>query len=187
MKNKLKNICKNLYKKLKSNELRTKILVALFLTGTIFLIIGIYRKNIGQYSDNFTYITSISFAIWWILMPITGAEKDKVAKKTCIYILMTSVTLYTLSYCLNIFFIASPTTSQLILSAILIFTVVIFFVDVFQTLFHIVLPLISKAWGKLSSKEPSPFMNFIKNTMAGLVTVTAFITAIAGLIKLFIP
>jgi hypothetical protein len=67
-------------------------------------------------------------------MPITGAEKDKVAKKTCIYILMTSVTLYTLSYCLNIFFIASPTTSQLILSAILIFTVVIFFVDVFQTL-----------------------------------------------------
>jgi hypothetical protein len=30
-------------------------------------------------------------------------------------------------------------------------------------------------------------MNFIKNTMAGLVTVTAFITAIAGLIKLFIP
>lgn len=187
MKNKLKTICKNLYKKLKSNESRTKILVALFLTGTIFLIIGIYRKNIGQYSDNFTYITSISFAIWWILMPLTVAEKDKVAKKTCIYILMTLVTLYTLSYCLNIFFIAIPTTTQLIYSAILIFSVILFLVDVFQTLFNIVSPLVSKIWGKLSSKELSPFMNFIKNTMAGLVTITAFITAIVGLIKLFIP
>lgn len=187
MKNKLKTICKNLYKKLRSNESRTKILVALFLTGTIFLIIGIYRKNIGQHSDNFTYITSISFAIWWILMPITGAEKDKVAKKTCIYILMASVTLYTLSYCLNIFFIANPTITQLIYSAILIFLVILFFVDVFQTLFNIVYPLISKIWGKLSSKDSSPFMNFIKNTMTGLITITAFITAIAGLIKLFIP
>lgn len=100
---------------------------------------------------------------------------------------MTSVTLYTLSYCLNIFFIASPTITQVIYSAILIFSVILFFVDVFQTLFNIVSPLISKAWGKLSSKESSPFMNFIKNTMTGLITITAFITAIAGLIKLFIP
>lgn len=120
-------------------------------------------------------------------MPLTEKQRNKMLLKTFVYCIMTFITLYTIVYCLEVYFVINPTTSQLILSAILIFTVVIFFVDVFQTLFHIVLPLISKAWDKLSSKEPSPFMNFIKNTMAGLVTVTAFITAIAGLIKLFIP
>lgn len=186
MKNKLKTIYKNLYKKLKNNKLRTKILIALFLTGTIFLIIEVYKKNVGQDYNSFTYVADASFGLWWILMPIAEKEKDKVAKKICIYIVMTAITLHTLSYCLNIFFIINPTITQLIYSAILIFSVIMFFVDVFQTLFNIVSPLVSKAWDKLSSKESSPFMNFIKNTMAGLVTITAFITAIAGLIKLFV-
>ena len=168
MKNTIKWFCKLLLNKL--SNIRTKILVSSFFTGLIFLGLGIYKKN-----------------IWWILMPLTEKQKNKMLLKTFVYCIMTFITLYTIVYCLEVYFVINPTTSQLILSAILIFTVVIFFVDVFQTLFHIVLPLISKAWDKLSSKEPSPFMNFIKNTMAGLVTVTAFITAIAGLIKLFIP
>lgn len=185
MKNSIKWFCKLLLNKL--SNIRTKILVSSFFTGLIFLGLGIYKKNIGQDVTFLSYTTSVFFAIWWILMPLTEKQKNKMLLKTFVYCIMTFITLYTIVYCLEVYFVINPTTSQLILSAILIFTVVIFFVDVFQTLFHIVLPLISKAWGKLSSKEPSPFMNFIKNTMAGLVTVTAFITAIAGLIKLFIP
>lgn len=127
------------------------------------------------------------FVFSWSLIPITEKRKDRIVRKTFVYFSMTIITLLTIRYCLEIFFTRQPSEVEFVISMLLIFLVVFFFIDAVQTLFNIVSPFISKAWGKLSSKEPSPFMNFIKNTMAGLVTITAFITAIAGLIKLFIP
>nr|DAH47179.1 MAG TPA: hypothetical protein [Caudoviricetes sp.] len=171
----------------KETKLETKLTIATFISGLLFSVIGIYKKNIGQDYGFFTLATVMFFVFSWSLIPITEKRKGRIARKTFVYFSMTIITLSTIRYCLEIFFTRQPSEVEFVISMLLIFLVVFFFIDAVQTLFNIISPFISKVWGKLSSKEPSPFMNFINNTMAGLVTVTAFITAIAGLIKLFIP
>lgn len=176
-----------LLNRIKQNNFRIKILITLFLLTIIFSILGNIKKNNNEDSQFYISTTTLCFSMWWTLLPINENKKGKILKKCSIYFFMSVITLYAIPFLLSTFFALTPATWKLIVATVLLFLIIFFLIDVFETLFRVVILALSNLWDKFLKPNSSPILTIIKNITAILVTVTTFITSLIGLIKLFSP
>ena len=176
-----------LLNKLKQNNFKIKFLITLFILVIILSVLGNIKKNNNENNQFYVSATTICFTMWWTLLPISENKKDRIFRKSIIYFIMSVITLYAIPFLLDTHFIATPTTWELVFATILLFLIIFFLIDVFETLFRVAVSALSKLWDKILNPNSSPISTIIKNITAILVTITAFITSLIGLVKLFIP
>lgn len=165
---------------------KVKLLISLFLSGIIFSVLGFY-KNDNSLNNFYLYATAFCFELWWSLLPIAEEKKDKIFKKTFIYFIMSIITAFTILFWIEIYFNDNHPIQDYIIATFALLAVIIFLLDVIETLFKAVILIINNIWSKIFKQNSSPVIILIKNITAIIATLTAFITSLIGLIRIFVP
>lgn len=184
----VQKMIQKIHQKLSAHNTRLKFIVTFFICGIIFSVIGIPLSNTNDELYDFcAFSATICIGLWFVFLPLDYNKKNKIVNTLLKYTFGFFFTIVALHFWILIYYGARFSFITYCFLGILLIISIYFLTHIFINLFNYIQnQIIKKLFENFPAfKSSSSVSLIIQKITSLLVVITAFITAIINLIKLF--